>query len=117
MVRGGQIAVIDQFDYGGPVKLSEEDFGGLSVLRRPTDYISLFENHGMELVEQCSMLRNRLQNRGRTLLATLPLGRFIAARPLVARVMTMLDVRIDEFLRHRVRPMRGFQFLSFVRRT
>ena len=85
VVRGGQIAVIDEFDYGGPVKLSEEDLGGLSVLRRPTDYISLFENHGMELVEQCSMLRYRLQNRGRTLLARLPLGRFIAARPLVAR--------------------------------
>jgi SAM-dependent methyltransferase len=85
VVRGGQIAVIDEFDYGGPVKLSEEDLGGLSVLRRPTDYISLFEKHGMELVEQCSMLRYRLQNRGRTLLARLPLGRFIAARPLVAR--------------------------------
>jgi len=32
-------------------------------------------------------------------------------------VMTMADVRIDEVLRHRVKPMRGFQLLSFVRRT
>jgi len=27
--------------------------------------------------------------------------------------MTMADVRIDEVLRHRVKPMRGFQLLSF----
>jgi SAM-dependent methyltransferase len=113
VTRGGQIAVIDEFDYDGPVKLSEEDLGGLSVLRCPTDYISLFQKHGMELIEQCSIFRNRFRDR----LTRLPFGRFFAARPLVARVMAAVDVRIDEVLRHRVKPMRGFQLLSFVRRS
>jgi SAM-dependent methyltransferase len=116
VVRGGQIAVIDEFNYAGSIKLSEEDLGGLSVLRRPTDYISLFQKHGMELVEQCSMFRNRFGNLGWTVLTRLRLGGFISARPLVARVMAAVDVRIDEVLRHRVKPMRGFQLLSFVRR-
>jgi 2-polyprenyl-3-methyl-5-hydroxy-6-metoxy-1,4-benzoquinol methylase len=117
VVRGGQIAVIDQFDYAGPVQLvGEEDIGGLSVLRRPTDYISLFQKNGMEVVEQCSMYRKRFLNLGETVLAKLPLGRFIAAQPLIFRAMATVDVRVDEVLRHRVRPMRGFQLLSFVRR-
>jgi hypothetical protein len=29
--------------------------------------------------------------------------------------MAAVDVRIDEVLRRRVKPMRGFQLLSFVR--
>jgi SAM-dependent methyltransferase len=116
VVRGGQIAVIDEFDYAGPVKLSEEDLGGLSVLRRPTDYILLFQKHGMDLVEQCSMFRNRFRNLGGTVLKRLPLGRFIATQPLVGRVMATVDVRIDEALRHQVEPMRGFQLLNFVHR-
>jgi len=118
VVRGGQIVIIDQFDYAGPVELSgDEELSGMSLLRRPTDYISLFQTHGMELVEQCSMYRKRFSNLGYTVLKRLPLGRFIAAQPLVARTMAAVDVRIDQVLRHRVKPMRGFELLSFVRRS
>jgi ubiquinone/menaquinone biosynthesis C-methylase UbiE len=117
VASGGQIAIIDQFDYSGPVKLSEaEDLGGLSVLRRPTDYILLFQKHGMELVEQYSMYRKRFLNRVEPALVKVPLGRFIAAQPLVARGIATVDVWLDEILRHRVKPIRGFQLLSFVRR-
>jgi hypothetical protein len=49
------------------------------------------------------------------MLAKLPLGRFVTARPLVARAMATVDVRLDDMLRHRVKPIRGFQLLSFVR--
>jgi hypothetical protein len=116
--RGGQIAVIDQFDYGGPVKLSGgEDLGGWSVLRHPTDYISLFQKHRVELVEHCFFHRKRFQNVGGTVLTRLPLGRFIAAQPFVTRAMAAVDERIDVVLRHRGKPMRGFELLSFVRRS
>jgi 2-polyprenyl-3-methyl-5-hydroxy-6-metoxy-1,4-benzoquinol methylase len=118
VASGGQIAVVDQFDYAGPVKLSGgEDLGGLSVLRRPTDYISLFQKHGLELIEQCSIFRKRFQAWGATVLTRLPLGRFIVAQPLVVRAMAAVDVRIDEVLRYRVKPIRGFQLLRFVRRS
>jgi SAM-dependent methyltransferase len=115
VVPRGQIAIIDELDYAGPVKLAEEDLGGLSVLRRPTEYISLFEKHGMEMVDQCSIYRKRLSKRGDRILARLPLGHRMAARPMVARAMAMVDARIDEILRHRMAPTRGFQLLTFVR--
>lgn len=114
VICGGQIAVIDEFDYSGPVKLSsEEELGGLSVLRHPAYYISLFQARGIELVEQSSINQHRF----RETVTKLPLGRFIAARPLVDRVMAPVDVWVDQVLRHRVKPMRGFQLLSFVRRS
>jgi SAM-dependent methyltransferase len=119
VVPGGRVAVIDEFDYDGAIELGEEDIGGRSLLRRPTDYIALFRTHGLELVEQWSILRWRIQWRfrklERTLLAKLPFGRFIATRPLVAHIMAMVDVRLDIALRRRVKPVRGFQLLSFVR--
>ena len=116
VVAGGQVAVIDQFDYTGPVELhGAQDIGGLSVLRRPLDYISLFQENGLGLIDQCSIYRRRFHQLAGTALAKLPLGRFIAASPLVTRAVAKVDIRIDELLRHRVRPVRGFQLLSFVR--
>jgi ubiquinone/menaquinone biosynthesis C-methylase UbiE len=111
VVPGGHVAVIDEFEYAGPVELGEEDIGGRSLLRHPEDYISRFQRNGMELVEQCSMFQMRFQRLG----YTLPLGRRIAPRPQIARALAMVDVWADEALRHRVKPIRGFQLLSFVR--
>ena len=116
VVSGGQIAVIDQFDYAGPVQLSSgEDLGGLSVLRHPSEYICAFQKCGMQLIDQCCMYRKRFWNLGGTVLAKLPVGRRVATQPAVARAMATVDVWIDEVLRHRIEPIRGFQLLSFVR--
>jgi ubiquinone/menaquinone biosynthesis C-methylase UbiE len=111
VIPGGHIAVIDEFEYAGPVELGEEDIGGRSLLRHPEDYISQFQRNGTELVEQCSMFQRRFQRLG----YSPPLGRLIAPRPQIARALAMVDVWVDEALRHRVKPIRGFQLLSFVR--
>ena len=92
MVAGGQVAVIDQFDYTGPVELhGAQDIGGLSVLRRPLDYISLFQENGLGLIDQCSIYRRRFHQLAGTALAKLPLGRFIAASPLVTRAVAKVE--------------------------
>ena len=49
----GYIAIIDQFDYSGPILL-EERFSGQSRLRHPNYYISLFEDCNMKFIGRYS---------------------------------------------------------------
>lgn len=114
--RGGQVVVIDEFHSAGPVELhGEQDIGRLSVLRRPTDYIRLFQKHGMELVDQCTTYRKLFQYRAENVLQNWQLGRLIVAWPLVTCTMAIIDVLVDDMLRHRSSSERSFEMLVFVR--
>jgi ubiquinone/menaquinone biosynthesis C-methylase UbiE len=114
----GQVVIIDEFHNAGPVQLhGEQDIGRLSVLRRPKDYIALFQKHGMEPVDQCALYRKLFQYHAATELQKWRLGRLILARVSVTRAMATIDVWIDQVMRHRPSSARSFQMLVFVGRS
>lgn len=113
---GGRVVVIDEFHSAGPVPLhGEQDIGRLSVLRNPTNYITLFQEHGTTLADQCTIYRKLFQYRIATELPKWQLGRLIVAWPLVTRTAAIIDVWVDHVLRHRPPLVRSFQMLVFVR--